>query len=75
MEARFPWERASILARPGLTPMTVPSFRTSGNKRVRAPEGELGRRDEIAPLVESRGEERLLLAGSERHCFGGDLDF
>ena len=29
MEARLPWERASILARPGFTPTTVPSFRTS----------------------------------------------
>ena len=74
-DARFPWTRASTLARPGATPCTVPSRDDPGDGRVRAPEGELGRGDEVALAVVGRGEDRLALADAERHGLGRDLDF
>ncbi len=73
-DARFPCDRASILARPGFMPTTVPSFLTCGDQTVRAPEGEFGGGNEVASRVEGGGKERLFLAYTQSHRLWGNLD-
>ena len=74
-DARLPCSRASTLASPGATPSTRAALRHAGDRRVRAPEDELGGRDDVALAVVRRGEDGLLLADAEGHRLGRDLDF
>ncbi len=63
------------LGEPGGDAQHAAALRHARDGRVRAPEDELGGRDDVALAVVGRGEDGLLLADAEGHRLGRDLDF
>ena len=63
------------LGEPGGDAQHAAGLRHASDRRVRAPEDELGGRDDVALAVVRRGEDGLLLADAEGHRLGRDLDF